>query len=105
MARTLVQGSVLCAAGLWPALTLLYPTPAILAAAASGQLLLIVNAWIAARWAGRPTGTALFAQLGFFLVGFIVLRAGIVGHREGGIVWRGVLYPASQLRGVQRVRL
>ncbi len=105
LARTVVQGLLLVAAGSWPMLALLYSSPVVLGAVASSQLLLVVNAWVAAGWSGRPRTAALLAPFGFFLVAYMVVRAGIVGHRSGGITWRGVLYPADLLRAQQRVKL
>lgn len=58
-----------------------------------------------ALFAGRSLVPSLFPSLGFALTAFVALRSGIVGHRLGGISWRGVVYPTRLLEGRQRVRV
>ncbi|MCB9760828.1 MAG: glycosyltransferase [Alphaproteobacteria bacterium] len=43
-------------------------------------------------------------ELGLLGMAWIMVRAAWIGAREDGITWRGVRYPASELRGVQKVR-
>jgi hypothetical protein len=55
------------------------------------------------RWTGRRVLPGLASPVGAALLIVALLRGGIVCSRRGGIVWRGVLYPTSALRGQQRV--
>lgn len=105
LGRTVLQGMALAALGLWPLLALLRPTPAVLGVTALGMGLFVANAWIAATWAGRPRWPSLAAPLGSLLSAFMIVRAGWLGHRIGGIEWRGQIYPTALLRAAQRVRL
>jgi hypothetical protein len=49
-------------------------------------------------WAGRPAREALLLPLGGVLMAWIVARAGVMGGRRGGVMWRGTLYPSALLR-------
>lgn len=104
LARIIGQVVVLLCLGLFPLLALLAPTTPILALASAGLLLQMLATAVAAHWTGRPLASALFPALGPLLMGVISLRAGIIGVRDGGIHWRGVLYRSKDLRHVQRVR-
>jgi hypothetical protein len=61
------------------------------------------GAGIAVR-SGRPLLPALLWPVGTLLFTFIVLRAGVLGHRRGGIRWRDTFYPSAVLRRGARVR-
>ena len=94
---------------------------------ASPILCLLPPAWPQTRLAGLP-GLPIVMLFAYSAIGFsrwgrarilpgllapftagvtaaILLRAGILGWRRGGIVWRGTLYPAEQLRKGRRVRI
>jgi hypothetical protein len=58
----------------------------------------LLTAAYALRWAGRPGREALLLPLGGVLMAWIVARAGIMGRRRGGVLWRGTLYPSALLR-------
>jgi hypothetical protein len=60
---------------------------------------------LAARATGRSLLPALCWPIGFFGTAWMSLRSGVVGHRIGGIQWRGVVYPSAVLKAHQRVRL
>jgi glycosyltransferase involved in cell wall biosynthesis len=49
-------------------------------------------------WAHRPLYTAFFIPLGICIMAACVVRAGILGKRRGGIVWRGTFYPTELLK-------
>jgi hypothetical protein len=72
---------------------------------AAGALLpgLVIGA-VAARETRRPVVASLLAPASALLMGWILLRAGLVGRRRGGVDWRGTHVPAATLRGAQRVR-
>jgi hypothetical protein len=72
---------------------------------ALASLLLLTNTVIAAAWTGRPILPSFAAPLGLLLTAYMLIRAGVAGHRSGGITWRGVLYPTKLLKGRQRVRV
>lgn len=65
----------------------------------------VLNGLIVAWWTDRPIVTALLPWLGLLATAFIVIRSAIIGVRNGGIIWRGVLYRTEDLRDVQRVKL
>lgn len=54
---------------------------------------------------GRRLLPALFAPIGLVVLAFVVLRAGVIGARLGGITWRGGLYRSDTLRDAQRFRI
>jgi len=104
LARILVQSVVLVFVGCFPLLALLSPSTPLTALSGVGLLAQVTATAVAARWTGRPLGSAFVPALGPLLMAGVSLRAGVVGVREGGIRWRGVLYRSEDLRGVQRVR-
>ena len=71
---------------------------AMLAAAAGSSALL-------ARWSRSRFLPGLFFPLAAIVAAGIALRSGWLGHRRGGIVWRGTLYPKDQLRAGRRLRI
>lgn len=60
---------------------------------------------LAARATGRSLFPALCWPIGFIGTGWMSLRSGVIGHRIGGIQWRGVVYPSALLKAHQRVRM
>lgn len=77
----------------------------LLAVPIAGQIAFVGASAVQARWSGRPVAPSLLAPVGMLLVAFMVLRAGIIGARVGGITWRGVLYRSEDLRDVQRFEM
>jgi glycosyltransferase involved in cell wall biosynthesis len=57
-----------------------------------------------ARWMKRPLLPALLVPVGALITGYILVRAGWVGWRRGGVVWRDTFYPSELLRERARVR-
>ncbi len=103
-ARMTIQIAVLVWLALFPLLALSGP-PWLLAAALAGLAMQIASAALGALWSGRTLAPSLLAPLGLLLTAYIVGRAAIVGVRQGGISWRGVLYPSELLKPAQRVKL
>lgn len=64
-----------------------------------------ISAVVGAGWMGQRRLPALFHPIGGVLLAAIWLRAGWLGHRRGGIFWRGTFYSSSELRAGLRVRL
>jgi cellulose synthase/poly-beta-1,6-N-acetylglucosamine synthase-like glycosyltransferase len=56
------------------------------------------------RWLRHRLLPGLLAPAGVVLGVLLFLRAGWLGFRRGGVVWRGTLYPSRQLRSGARVR-
>jgi len=96
-----------CFATLSIPLTLLLPLthPLAFALPIVTMAALVSASALEARWSRRALLPALFAPFGFVLLGAMVLRAGVLGHRLGGIEWRGVVYPSGLLRGEQRFEM
>lgn len=74
-------------------------------AGAAACLFLAAAAFVGKKRFGGAILPYLFAPLGQIIISLMLLRAGILCGLRGGIVWRGTLYPALQLRRGQRVRL
>lgn len=92
----------------WTPLALLFwpGIPGWLAATALGTLALCLPLGAGvARWARRPMLPALMVPFGSALMAYIMVRAGIVGTRRGGVRWRGTFYPRELLRRGARVKL
>jgi hypothetical protein len=90
-----------CATGFQPVRQvpgLLWPGIAMLAAAVGSSVVL-------ARWSKSRLLPALLFPLAAVIVAGIMLRSGWLGHRRGGIVWRGTLYPKDQLLAGRRLRI
>mgnify|MGYP001552733647 CR=1 FL=1 len=54
---------------------------------------------------GLEWWTPVFSPIGMLLLLFTMLRSAFICWRNGGISWRGSLYPVDVLRREQRVRL
>ena len=72
----------------------------------AGAALLVggVSAAAIARWMERPVLPALLTPIGTAISVLILLRAGWLGWRRGGVRWRGTFYPSALLRERGRVR-
>ena len=58
----------------------------------------------------RMSGEAAWMVLTSFVVGdlvlaFVILRSSILGFWRGGVIWRGTVYPSSELKKGVRVKL
>jgi hypothetical protein len=58
-----------------------------------------------ARWGRARIMPGLLTPLTVGVSALILLRAGILGWRRGGVMWRDTLYPAAELRKNRRLRL
>lgn len=105
-ARTTAVAAAFAWLALFPLAVLLpVETPALLAVALLGEGALAAAMVAASLATRRPAAGALLPPVGALAMAFMIFRAGLVGLREGGIRWRGVLYPTGLLRGSQRVRV
>ena len=68
-------------------------------------LLWIISVVLSHRWARRPLTPGLLSPLTVPLGAWILIRAGWLGMRRGGVLWRGTLYPSELLRQGDRVKL
>ncbi len=57
------------------------------------------------RWARRPMAPAMLAPVIAVVSAWVLIRAGWLGMRRGGVLWRGTLYPSELLREGDRVKL
>jgi len=80
------------------------PAWLVVTALATLALCLPFAGWLSRR-AHRPVLPALAVPLGGAMMAFIILRAGIVGARRGGINWRGTFYPSDSLNRGARVSM
>jgi glycosyltransferase involved in cell wall biosynthesis len=96
--RLLLLSVLLLARELLPWAALLSGRPAVVGLGALTLVLGLVTAMRGLAWAGRPRAEALLLPLGGVLMAWIVARAGVVGGRRGGVLWRGTLYPSELLR-------
>jgi cellulose synthase/poly-beta-1,6-N-acetylglucosamine synthase-like glycosyltransferase len=88
--------------GAWVAL--LGPGPGGLRAVAAAVLLLALwSTARSARAARASVAAALLVPVGTLILAWIVVRAGWLGWRRGGIQWRGTFHSASELRAGRRV--
>ena len=78
--------------------------PALQAAAAGGIACAVVAQLIPSIWFGRPWWPTLFVPVATVLSVAILLRAGWLTVRRGGMLWRGTLYPMEMLRRGARLR-
>lgn len=59
---------------------------------------------VMARFMGRPVLPSLLTPVGTLLMAYTLARAGWLGWRRGGVVWRDTFYPSEKLRQRARVR-
>ena len=81
----------------WPTVGLFAGTTASRAVCAATLCVILLRAPT-----GAPRGASPLYALGFpfaaLVVIYIVWRSMIMTHRQGGIIWRGTLYPLEELR-------
>ncbi len=56
-------------------------------------------------WANRSIFTSLFFPVGVLIMIVLIFRAGILGLKRGGIIWRGTFYPTEILKQGRRFKL
>ena len=103
--RALVLGTVMLCLELSPFVALLpMGLPVLQAVGGITAVLALAAATALNAWARRPVLPALLLPVAsIVLVGFVI-RAGYLGWRRGGIVWRGTFYQTQMLRKGARVR-
>ena len=78
--------------------------PALQAVAAGCIACAVMAQLIPSVWFGRPWWPALFAPVAVIMAVALLLRAGLLTVRRGGMLWRGTLYPMEMLRRGARLR-
>ncbi|MBI4565774.1 MAG: glycosyltransferase [Planctomycetes bacterium] len=96
--RAVVAMAGLLIVATWPAIGVFTGPLGPRLACAGALLLMLLRSW---RYHSGPAWTRVLG-LGFPLAGpifaYIVLRSMMITYRQGGIVWRGTLYPLGELR-------
>lgn len=107
LARSVAMAVLCVTLAVSPLLAVLPQTPALLVwLTVASQLSLMTGSVVFSVWTGRdPLYPALFPNVALLLLAFMSVRAGILGHRMGGITWRGVRYDAALLESQQRFRM
>lgn len=72
------------------------------ALAAANVLLFCFSTILLSRWAGVRVVPPLLGPFVTPILAALAMRAGIVGHRRGGVMWRGTLYRSDELRKGRR---
>ena len=70
---------------------------------AAGGVAAVAATLVVARWCRRPVASALAVPLGTVVLVALLLRSAWRATRQGGIAWRGTLYPLADLRAGQRI--
>ncbi len=78
--------------------------PALQVAGAAIAVLALATTLAMSLWADRPILPALLLPVASAILAGFVLRAGWLGYRRGGILWRGTLYRTEVLRAGARVQ-
>lgn len=73
--------------------------------AAVPAVFLAAQATVESRVTRDGSGAAYLMPLGLVAISYAALRSAWKCRRQGGIVWRGTLYPLKELREGQRVKL
>ncbi len=103
--RAILLGIAMLAMELAPFVSLLcFTLPSVQTVGFVTAVIALVSGATMSLWARRPILPALLLPIeSILLVGFVI-RAGYLGWRRGGIIWRGTLYRTEQLRAGARVR-
>jgi len=104
----LLAGSLLvtCLMSTGPLVFALHPSISFAWLAGLSALLpLFAYAWRAKQRFGVPLLATLSGPVGLVLLSGVVLRSARRCLKDGGITWRGTLYPIKQLKAGQRVKL
>ena len=88
------------AQGLWA-----WAAAAVAAAAAAAVAAMLISALPVSRWARQPYLPEILTPLGTLVLAALFLRAGVLGSRRGGVVWRETFYAKRQLIDGTRVKL
>lgn len=78
--------------------------PALRAVAAAGVVLALLAQLIPSVWFRRAWWPTLFVPVAIMIATGMMLRAGWLAVRRGGMLWRGTLYPMETLRRGARLR-
>jgi hypothetical protein len=72
-------------------------------ATAAGFALAAVVSFRSATWHGVPTWPMWFPAAGQALLGFAMVRSGVLATRRGGVRWRDTFYSTAEVRAGSRV--
>ena len=79
-------------------------TPAVQVLGAVTAAVALGTAIALSTWSSRPILPALLLPVASTILVVFVIRAGYLGWRRGGILWRGTLYKTETLRSGARLR-
>ena len=88
------------ARGLWA-----WAAAAMAVAGATAVAAMVISAMPVSRWARQPFLPEVLTPLGTLVLAALFLRAGVLGRKRGGVVWRETFYPKRQLLDGMRVKL
>jgi len=67
-------------------------------------LIAVIVSILMNKWAHRSLITSFFFPIGVLIMIIMILRAGILGVKRGGVIWRGTFYPTEELRQGRRFK-
>lgn len=99
MFRLIIIGTLMLVMELTPFIALFfYHLPLLTVIGISLVGIVIITSLLVNRYLGRPWWTAFFVPVAIVIMYVCMIRAGILGKKRGGIIWRGTFYSSEMLR-------
>lgn len=61
-------------------------------------IVVLLTSFLVNGYLGRPWWTSFFVPVAIMIMFVCMIRAGILGKKRGGIIWRGTFYPTEELK-------